>query len=106
MRGHAEAYEVIGFEHFQSLLFRQSQDVPLRSFDSIVTNALFNLDGAISPRGRSMLRPYNFTASAFVVAHSMGLACGIKPRFAAYAKYNSRPRRFSSSSEKSMFWRK
>jgi len=46
MRGHAEAHEVIGFEHFQSLLFRQSQDNPLRSFDSIVTNALFNLEGA------------------------------------------------------------
>src|SRR5207302_6489960 len=49
---------------------------------------------------------YNFTASAFVAAHSIGLACGIKPRFAACVKYNSRPPRFSSSSEKSILFRK
>src|SRR5439155_6992541 len=62
----------------------------------------------------SMLRPYkglesfvyNFTASAFVAAHSIGLDRGIKPRFAACVKYSSSPRRFSSSSEQSILCRK
>src|SRR2546427_1880852 len=106
VRGHADADEVIGLEHFESLLFCQSQVDPLRLSNSIVANPACELEQTISLTGRSMLRPYNFTASAFATAHSMGLACRIRPSFAAWAKYNSRPRRFSSSREKSMFWRR
>src|SRR5712692_1689589 len=67
---------------------------------------LTNQDPKGEKERRGKPRHYNFTASAFAVAHSIGRACGIKPRFAAYAKYNSRPRRFSASREKSMLLRK
>src|SRR5258708_9022284 len=102
VRGHADAHEVIGFEHVESLLFCHSQDVSSFRFRINVAKTLANSNERSRQLGRSMLRPYNFTASAFVAAHSSGFAWGIRPSFAAWAKYNSQPRRFSSSARKPM----
>src|SRR5882724_7534153 len=102
VRGHAEAHEIIGFEHFESLLFGQSQEFSLvrcklNCNQCTLRTRIYDL----AKWGAACCAPTTST-----LAQAMGLAWGIRPSFAAWVKYSSRPRRFSSSREKSMLSRR
>src|ERR1700730_10814639 len=49
VRGHADAYEVIGFKHLQSFLFRQSHKYSSSTFASILTDAACDIELTILP---------------------------------------------------------
>src|SRR5882724_4850638 len=69
--GHADAYEVIGFEHLQGFLFGQSHKYSLSTFSSILANAVRNIES------------YDLAETAFMSTHSIGFAFGIRPSLAA-----------------------
>jgi hypothetical protein len=71
VRGHSDAYEVIGFKHLQSFLLRQSHNYSLFTFASILTDATRNIE------------PYGLAVTAFMSTHSIGFAFGISPSLAA-----------------------
>src|SRR6266850_3564074 len=71
VRGHSDAYEVIGFEHLQSFLFRQSHKHSFSTFASILADAFRNID------------PYDLAVTAFMSTHSIGFAFEISPSLVA-----------------------
>jgi hypothetical protein len=84
VRFHADADEVVGFQHFERLLFRESQDgIPFSEPPTVCQRAPQLL---IQGMNQAVLRPYRFTASDFAAAHSIVPAFGIKPSLAACSK--------------------
>src|SRR6266478_5963710 len=71
VRGHSDAYEVIGFKHLQGFLFGQSHKYSFSTFASILADAVRNIE------------PYDLAVTAFISTHSIGFAFGISPSLAA-----------------------
>src|SRR6266481_1154753 len=71
VRGHSDAYEVIGFKHLQGFLFGQSHKYSLSTFVFILTDAVRNIER------------YHLTVTAFISTHSIGFAIVISQSLAA-----------------------